>query len=179
MAVEVTGTPLDFRCRLDGRGTKTMPDPIDIHALRQVGRIMTESETILKMIETADPADTMKLDEIDARVWCRLSDKRYHGTMPMWKHANTIVCEDGTFEGPYYSRSRDALKAIRPEGFGFDIEVSLIGHRCSATMPDTLNRFVANLPTEELAELHAIIQAIEYERRNAGGCLAPRPHISP
>ena len=29
---------------------------------------MTEAETILKMIENADPADTAKLDEIDARV---------------------------------------------------------------------------------------------------------------
>ena len=34
---------------------------------------MTEAETILKMIETVDPADTTKLDEIDARVWCSVA----------------------------------------------------------------------------------------------------------
>ena len=31
---------------------------------------MTDAETILKMIENVDPADTAKLDEIDALVWC-------------------------------------------------------------------------------------------------------------
>jgi hypothetical protein len=33
---------------------------------------MTAAETILKIIENVDPADTAKLDEIDARVWCWL-----------------------------------------------------------------------------------------------------------
>lgn len=29
---------------------------------------MTEAQTILRMIEEVDPSDTVKLDEIDARV---------------------------------------------------------------------------------------------------------------
>jgi hypothetical protein len=38
---------------------------------------MTDAETILKMIETVDPTDTAKLDEIDARVWCWLKGHEY------------------------------------------------------------------------------------------------------
>jgi hypothetical protein len=75
---------------------------------------MTEAETILKMIETVDPADTEKLDEIDARV------------------------------GEYLDYNSPDPKAV-------------IGSRENAS---------PELQTEELAELHAIVQAIEYERRN-------------
>jgi hypothetical protein len=38
---------------------------------------MTEAETILKLIESVDPKDTAKLDEIDARVWCYLHYERF------------------------------------------------------------------------------------------------------
>jgi hypothetical protein len=47
---------------------------------------MTEAGTILKMIETADPADTAKPDEIDARVWCYLSSKpRFSAYRPRYE----------------------------------------------------------------------------------------------
>jgi hypothetical protein len=69
-----------------------------------------------------------------------------------------------------YTRSRDALKAIRPEEWYIDLtqrkhwNEAIVGHRPSNT--GSLQEVLTSprLPTEELAELHAIIQAIEYER---------------
>ena len=79
-----------------------------------------------------------------------------------------------------YTRSRDALKAIRPEGwspigYGYDKEIGHFAGGWSYSLykvtPDfklrtTVN--IANQKSEELAELHAIIQAVEYERKNIG-----------
>lgn len=97
-------------------------------------------QDILKMIETVSPDDTEKLDEIDARVWVCLHlqgdfNISINGGIIYYRHnswpedARTIL--QHPFQNPEYTRSRDALKAIRPEG---------------------------------LAELHAILQAIEFER---------------
>lgn len=144
---------------------------------------MTDAQTILKMIEAVDPADTAKLDEIDARVWCLLENKKFvmmrltnrghfffeepfAGLIAQGEHSTDFVEK--------YTRSRDALKAIRPDGWGFNnyyhykhgIDSQL--HSCSAghwkvnQWENTI--FAEALPTEELAELHAIIQAIDYER---------------
>lgn len=81
---------------------------------------------------------------------------------------------EGYICSPKYTRSRDALKSIRPEGwlpfcgnrhklngdkpfyFGFIHPKQKIGSQVISE----------DLPTEELAELHAIIQAINYERLN-------------
>lgn len=117
---------------------------------------MTDAQTILRLIEAVDPEDSEKLDEIDALVFGleREIDKV------------AIAIEVPRDSIPSYTRSRDALKAIRPEGF-IEIDVTN-GARCG------LNLRAANyeafespkLPTEELAELHAIIQAIEFERES-------------
>ena len=70
---------------------------------------------------------------------------------------------------PDFVRSRDALKRIRPEGWQW---------ACDFTAPDIGYDWMGwkegapaevratNMQTEELAELHAIIQAIEWERNN-------------
>lgn len=69
-----------------------------------------------------------------------------------------------------YTRSRDALKAIRPRGWGFDIQThnhrgDVVSWRCIAELCDKQVHFSSGvLLSEELAELHAIIQAIAYER---------------
>lgn len=38
---------------------------------------MTTAQEILKLIESVDPADTAKLDEIDARVVCYVNEWKY------------------------------------------------------------------------------------------------------
>lgn len=129
-------------------------------------------QDLLNMIENVSPDDTAKLDEIDARVWCWLSDYRFAGT----RHDRVFVldenqCEIEKLNGVCtlkYTRSRDALKAIRPEGWCFI--GGMVGKYADMTatklLPET-PEFTAHqydLPTEELAELHVIIQVIEYER---------------
>lgn len=143
------------------------------------------SKSILKMIEDVAPTDKAVLDEIDARFWC-------------WVHGNTfkrMVDEHddhgfGIFEttgtassGLYriikerqFTRSRDALKAIRPKEWYFSLfsphpANTQKMYNCSiSTLIENAKTLYtthsARLPTEELAELHAIIQAIGYERNN-------------
>lgn len=143
---------------------------------------MKPHEKILKMIEEVDPNDTATLDEIDARVFCYLHKHNFAG---LW---NNIVyirdtetqCElNAGILGIRYTRSRDALKAIRPSGwlplgcgnnsYGYSaIGCVSGGFVFSIYKPDPYNQngFFKSpyLPTEELSELHAIIQAIAHER---------------
>ena len=139
---------------------------------------------LLKMIETVDPSDTAKLDEIDARVHEYLGFQ-WHGDgvsveHKLWaghwgfdsvKEPSLCNCEtqkDFAPEPKEYTRSRDALKAIRPDGFIFYIcPAKTVTNKWVFTcnvIPDDCLFDCKYLPTEELAELHAIIQAIAYER---------------
>jgi len=123
--------------------------------LRRKGVGMIE---LLKMIEEVDPADTAKLDEIDARV-CDFIEP---GSVKRHKKYSL-------FGVPACTRSRDALKAIRPpykhiymtiEKDDSDLWYCVIENAGATDYVFTS----PNLITEELAELHAIIQAIAYER---------------
>jgi len=120
----------------------------------------------------------------------------YHSEVPYWTpptlkedwiEANTE--EDGTYpefdkqealyqyeEGlgygcdgwrPLYTRSRDALKSIRPDGWFSVDENAAKGWQASINQPDTTEQYfyITRLPTEELAELHIIIQAKAHERK--------------
>ena len=126
---------------------------------------MSEAQTILTMIEAVSPDDTDTLDEIDARVDCLVNGLE-NNCKPFVKPVfGTRVL---ALTARKYTRSRDALKAIRPEGF--KVEIFSANARWSVYFTTHWNRnrqcqFKAlDLPTEELAELHAIIQAIEWER---------------
>ena len=145
---------------------------------------MTEAKKILNMIENVDPSDTDTLDEIDARVWCWIRgialdlaprDSGYKSPrISYMDNAGKLLRTD------LYTRSRDALKAIRPDGWHWRINQLLEGkgwengYICvlTKTQLETTGRlnviFVSGknrvLPTQELAELSATIQAINYER---------------
>lgn len=135
---------------------------------------MTQADEILIMIENVSPDDSDKLDEIDARVDCYLNNFEFARIAL----EDFIYIKDDEFEcgRPFttitkYTRSRDALKAIRPEGWMFTIFPAVINSRGKVKYyvrtrktDETLQS--RTLPTEELAELHAIIQAIEWERNN-------------
>lgn len=125
---------------------------------------MSEAKKILEMIEVvADCDDLDTLDEIDGEV-CR-----YLG----------IIELDDEYPIPYleypkryiayrFTRSRDALKSIRPEGWEYFNELDIDYYKLAWLIKRGEHevRSPYNLPTEELAELHAIIQAIEWERNN-------------
>lgn len=161
---------------------------------------MSQHKEILRLIETVDPKDTAKLDEIDARV------HEYLGEFKWWKSKHNcynldIKGEYGSKQYPYhqaysgycpetgkkkkfpeefpyasvryeigcpsYTISRDALKAIRPEGWCPGVWVYCGGSRCiiSGYPQGQLIECDSGIcKNEELAELHAIIQAIAHER---------------
>lgn len=137
---------------------------------------MTEAQKILEMIEAADPADTAMMDEIDARAWCWLKGIEYFGygfqTGDLGEPEMYLL--DHNHKYPMrVTTSRDALKSIRPEGWiicymnqDWYVDGSYTYTRIG--MKKLMSRGIGvqskALETEELAELHAIIQAIEYER---------------
>lgn len=141
---------------------------------------MTAAQNILDMIETVNPNNTNALDEIDARVWCWLNNwtfsfigsrKEPYGFIAKQDHDGP-VCED--VPKAQYTRSRDALKSIRPEGWHYECNKICNGTYWAAMHEETSEGVSGDeegesfqawyLKSEELAELHAIIQAIEYER---------------
>ncbi|QKZ15906.1 hypothetical protein [Spirosoma sp. KUDC1026] len=130
---------------------------------------MTDAQTILKLIETVDPADTAKLDEIDARAtafYLRQTYDTYSNTVGFDNERCVYTKEHGWIKRLELTRSRDALKAIRPEGYFLicNDQNDPEQFRCEFLASHKTLTIYAYAPTEELAELHAIIQAIEYER---------------
>lgn len=131
---------------------------------------MTSAQKILTMIETVSPNDMAKLNEIDLAVDVFLFPKEWG------KSVTGRYCSPSRAgEYPQYTRSRDALKAIRPEGYSFNVFFCYRGDKkyfLSSTGHMEKNPHVnpihtPDLATEELAELHAIIQAIECERKKS------------
>lgn len=107
---------------------------------------------ILEMIEAVDPGDTEQLDRIDNAVYAYV-----HNII-------NIIGEFPNFWPPLYTRSRDALKTIRPKEWQVNI-VNSWGARCEPIKTIFhVHEWMHNFKTEELAELHSIIQAIEFDR---------------
>ena len=131
---------------------------------------MKDAEIILKMIETVDPKDISAIQEIEARVFCWVIREK-----PPISYAE--LSKQISFVGgvPEYCTSRDALKAVRPQGWWFTIEptgwhedwwkVSAVTQKYGSHV---VLENEAHIQTEELAELHAIIQAIAHERAEVG-----------
>lgn len=122
---------------------------------------------ILQLIESVDVNDTETLDEIDARVACYEHGKEYVSHSINGVNNIDIITTDNRLLGfPRYTRSRDALKQIRPEGWHYHTVASRAEYKRSAMTNDNITAAAISerLPTEELAELHAIIQAMEWER---------------
>lgn len=117
---------------------------------------MTTAKEILELIEAVDPKDAVKMGEIDKRASSYVIFKQ--GVAGHW------LCDP-----PKLTSSRDALKAIRPEGWTFQMfansESGDLEYFGQLTRDNPYAEFTSpDMPTEELAELHAIIQSIEYER---------------
>lgn len=145
------------------------------------------SKEILELIENVDPSDGDKLDLINARVFCWLEgltlesyDNVEYGYFTVKENDDEYsLCDIEFSDGQGdYTRSRDALKSIRPEGwilndvlYDFNSKDEVTRYCRIFVRKPYRNRDVkirgAFLPTEELAELHAIIQAITYERENS------------
>lgn len=135
---------------------------------------MSTAKELLSMIEAVDPGDTAKLDEIDWLVVCWA----YKG-LGLHKDADgNCYSKDGIkvdLGYSAYTRSRDSLKNLRPQGWVFNVGFTGLGDGGEYTysahsigmkkpMGSGAEVLADRYPTEELAELAAIIQAIAYER---------------
>lgn len=140
---------------------------------------MTPAQEILRMIEGVAVDDTDSLNEINAHVHIYVGKDaslmaRYEWNiekcLSLYRQYPQLVSD--------YCGSRDALKAIRPDGWwpaSYERDRVCVGS-CPTRIgyenqknPGFENRIHSPrfLPTEELAELHAIIQAIQHDRDNA------------
>ena len=142
---------------------------------------MKDHKKILTLIENVDPLDNDALDEIDARVWCWLEDCKFkrmlNNKYPTLSASKFSFYEDDQIyyklvSGIRYCTSRDALKAIRPDGWQWYLvprdDNLMVRFGGALDCVGTGQLESPSLPTEELAELHAIIQAIAWERQNDG-----------
>lgn len=123
---------------------------------------MDKHTEILTMIEGVNPADKSAMSNVREEIY-------------EWFLAIG-------YDAPYgdYTRSRDALKAIRPEGWILTAvyyapdsfkshDDGSKGRITALSKPETFEemdfvQFSSTIQHEELAELHAIIQAIAYDR---------------
>ena len=127
------------------------------------------SEELLKMIETVDPEDSTAIEEIEARYICFKMRDVYEGITYDTSTDETPMAKgkNGAYYFKNYATSRDVLKGERPKGWC--ITNSVWFHpsgngACSKIRLDYKEIKTPDLPTEELAEFHAIIQAITYQR---------------
>lgn len=136
----------------------------------------SEAQKILEMIENVDPNDTNTLDEIDARVWCYNKGYAFDGIEKKGSYMKIFYQDNEGSQvvrgfmhnpAPEYTRSRDALKGIRPDGWVYFVSCDGLSNCAAAIIKEIkLTRKSPELPTEELAELHVIIQAVKWDRSN-------------
>lgn len=139
---------------------------------------MTQDREILKLIEEADPSDTAKLDEIDARVHNLIYPNdpvEQNSGNGEWYNRR----EGWTFHGLKYTRSLDALQEIAPKDWWFSLNQYGQWFSCNANWdgdPDNVSLHTHDAFSRDKKEkykpqrsrslvwLHAIIQAIDHER---------------
>lgn len=140
-----------------------------------------QAQKILDMIEAVDPEDTDKLDEIDARVCAWLHHEPYfsHRVSDGWNQygipINARLFTKSPSEQPNgfsmvapYTRSLNVIKANQPEGYAIycagedpSWKADLIRTKAEGSV-DCFS--VRDMPTEELARLYVVIDAIAHER---------------
>ena len=135
------------------------------------------AKDLLKRIEAVDHTDDAALDEIDARVSVETHSylkgdyvfkEIEDGHLALYINSKGLKCRLYLSDIPKCTRSRDALKSARPDGCIYHMVTEKEGVlRCILIKGSVTYRVdSAHLPTEELAELHAIIQAWIYIWKN-------------
>ncbi len=133
-----------------------------------------QAKTILEMIEA-----NHNNNKINAMVWCLCNDVKFSHVLPVTKSKKHPVfkyygegkktqTEASLTVDKQFMSSRDALKSIRPEGWWFRMgtdpnQEHMAGLYNSKTGDEGFMTDEEPMPTEEAAELHAIMQAWIYE----------------
>lgn len=129
-----------------------------------------EAQKILDLLENYDP--TLD-DEINARVWCYVYDVEYvrhERQFSLFIHCCSKLSPKQLDIS--YTTSLDAQQDITPD----DWETNFVCNEMdgfSSVLENKQSESVTLgviLPTEHLARLHAIIQAIDYKRENNESC---------
>ena len=137
---------------------------------------MISASEILEMIEKVDPDDETTLREIDIRVYVFLKlnedfQVSIHKGGRSITYRHNLWPQDErsvlfhTFDRYRYTRCRNKLKSIRPRYVEIDIFHRHSSSECEIWLDRNVSVKSPALPTEELAELHAIIQAISLQRK--------------
>jgi len=133
---------------------------------------ISQGKHILKMIEAVDKDDVDTLDEIDARFWCLVNGYEFSKCVEgiIYKYVYEIEPDDFDFSETEYTRSRDALKGARLDGWYYDTNTDKDGTICYGDKGEwgTLEIRSPDLSTEELAEFWAITQSRIYELEMEG-----------
>jgi len=127
-----------------------------------------QAKELLTMIEGVDLGDSDTLDNMDAKWWCLKNGHKLQRMVSEESESNRhIVIEtDKSFmlRIVLFSRSRDALKQARPEGWMLTVSGGWIGQDCTEVFD--CHGFNGNgikygqvydRPTEELAEFYCIV----------------------
>lgn len=132
---------------------------------------MNNLQTILYMMENSDLSDKKILKEIDARVFC--ADLQHE--FVLFNEYVLVTLPPTGIESAWdnwskYTRSRDALKPMRPDGWFFAVRhdplyMAKVKYDCKASSKQQ-HLYSPQFDTEECAELYAIIQVIKFEEDN-------------
>ena len=133
-----------------------------------------QARELLTMIEGVDLDNVMFLQELDARFKCCLVnipfiEISYDSSVD---ECSCVVGDGKTYYFPQYHCCRNTLKAARPEGFVIGVrwlgrevtEYTAVGY--GFLKGNSFCILPQELPTEELAEFHAIVQAWIYVWEN-------------
>lgn len=129
-----------------------------------------DARTVLVLL---DDFDTVLADEINARIWFLVGGIYQTGLISAYDDFDAALQHAIDFgNAPKYTTSRDALKSIRLDGWWAQLSFHSSVSLDDISFPDRWScclwhenfpfKISRELPTEELAELHAIIQTFIY-----------------
>ena len=143
-----------------------------------------EVKSLLTAISSAKVDDVQAMDRINEAVYCYVKQVEFVKRTYPASDMITFKDKDGVFSAfcPQYHNDRNALKAIRPNGWTLD-SIIFYGSRSQnikfwkaeihrSGEPSTVLAS-RGMPTEELAELYCIIAAIQHDRANTEGGQQP------
>jgi hypothetical protein len=129
-------------------------------------------DELLNLIAGADPTNDQQMDDVNFRfhAWRLKIDKqatslfRWGDTIHIFDHHQSL--DTVPVHHWNVSRSRDALKAHRPDGWLFDLDwisaERFTGQLYKSARFTSVHFQSLLCPTEELAELYALVLAINY-----------------
>lgn len=128
-----------------------------------------EAQKILDMIEAVTPETAGEvLDEIDARVWCLLTNRIFDAFYGKNSDGSLRYFHEGSWTHDQFTRSIDAQEALRREGWTWVLDYHygtpfMVMEKGMSAEKRILEVKTPALPSEPLARLHAWVQVMGME----------------